>query len=1208
VVALLAFSALGVVTVATARPALAALGDMPIAQWNIRGAMTDGNDNNRWQSEIPPVLNGVGTGRRNDLLAVQESGPAQATWGAVTDVFHFPGCPDVSEYWWNRGSGSRTELYFVYWAQTDPGGNRNNLAIVSRNQAAAVLCIPNAIGTRPTIGIRVGDTWYFNIHAAAGGGNDAANLLAAIDAEVADLNNQNNTNYHWAALGDFNRSPQDLDAAIQGIGAGFRDELHIYDSDAATWLGSQQFPPSELDYMVANVEVDGLVGRRTRGATSDHALVEYMPFQLAAAAGNITLSDSVPGTNRTLDISGRSTADGTPVIDYHYHADDAWGANQQFSVVPVAGGALVVNVNSGKCIDVSSGRYSAPDPDTLDQWTCDGNPQAGAPEQLWSVNFTDHHWPGNLTIENNFYKTRLVTVLNSSLTDGARVGLQSPQTGNASLSQEWRPAVTIRALATDTPQPALPAMLSDPDPGPPPVDPSTASNPACRPDGMIPTPGVNTPYCLEYDQNGQERMGATHPRRVIGYFTGWRTGQNGQPAYLVGNIPWNDVTHINYAFAYVDASNQISVGPDGPDNPATGMQWPLTPGEGMDASLPYMGHFNLLTQYKQRHPRVKTLISVGGWAETGGYLDPTGSRVDAGGFYRMTNNADGSINQPAIDAFAASVVAFLRKYSFDGVDIDYEYPTALPDTGNPADRATANARRSGLTQGYAAVVKTLRENLDRAAAADEHYYLLSSAVSASGYLLRGMENFPGLPYLDYANLMSYDMHGSWNQYVGPNSPLYDDGNDAELAAAGIYSTPEYGQIGYFNDDWAYHYFRGALQAGRINLGIPYYTRGWQNVSGGTNGLWGTAPAIDQSQCPAGTGLTTPCGAGATGIDNVWHDSTSTGAEIPSGSNPLWHAKNLQNGVTGDYLASYGVNDTLYGSYTRSYDTTSQSAWLWNDSKHVFLSIEDEQSVDAKIAYVTSKGLGGVMLWELAGDYDYYQGSSEYFMGSSLTRRISAALASAGPYTGTRSGRSLPGQTIDVHLDPVNFPTDVADMYPMQPTLRVANDSGVALPQGTQLTFDMPTSTPSLFKDGAWQVMPGVVPGQTGGNVGGLQGDFHHLTITLGYCEDIPAGATRDIPIKYYLPATGPIDTLITIGGTAYGVTEENRQGTQQVTPTSAAGESCTAPAWDPNAIYNPSAQTTEQVTVSYGGHYWRALWWTQGDVPGSSSAWKDLNP
>src|SRR6188474_1171089 len=69
---------------------------------------------------------------------------------------------------------------------------------------------------------------------------------------------------------------------------------------------------------------------------------------------------------------------------------------------------------------------------------------------------------------------------------------------------------------------------------------------ACRPDGLYKTPGVTTPYCAAYDSNGRELLGTGHGRRVIGYFTGWRTGKDGTPSYLASNIPWTKVTHINY--------------------------------------------------------------------------------------------------------------------------------------------------------------------------------------------------------------------------------------------------------------------------------------------------------------------------------------------------------------------------------------------------------------------------------------------------------------------------------------------------------------------------------------------------------------------------------------------------------------------------------------------------------------------------------------
>ncbi|MCX4733373.1 chitinase C-terminal domain-containing protein [Streptomyces sp. NBC_01363] len=117
--------------------------------------------------------------------------------------------------------------------------------------------------------------------------------------------------------------------------------------------------------------------------------------------------------------------------------------------------------------------------------------------------------------------------------------------------------------------------------------PSAASDQeSCRPDGLYETPGAAVLYCSVYDTEGREKMDADHQRRVIGYFTGWRTGKDGKPTYLASDIPWDKVTHLNYAFAHVDGGNKISVGADGPDNASTGMTWPGVAGAEMDPDLP----------------------------------------------------------------------------------------------------------------------------------------------------------------------------------------------------------------------------------------------------------------------------------------------------------------------------------------------------------------------------------------------------------------------------------------------------------------------------------------------------------------------------------------------------------------------------------------------------------------------------------------------
>ncbi|WP_045477949.1 chitinase C-terminal domain-containing protein [Vibrio owensii] len=763
----------------------------------------------------------------------------------------------------------------------------------------------------------------------------------------------------------------------------------------------------------------------------------------------------------------------------------------------------------------------------------------------------------------------------------------------------------------------------------------------CRPDGLYQTAGVDVPYCTIYDEEGRELMGADHPRRVIGYFTSWRSGDDPQAAYLVKDIPWDQLTHINYAFVSIGSDGKVNVGDvTDPTNLATGKTWP---GVEVDPALGFKGHFGALATYKQKHD-VKTLISIGGWAETGGHFGADGNRVADGGFYTMTTNADGSINHAGIEKFATSAVEMMRTYKFDGLDIDYEYPTSMAGAGNPYDKDFMEPRRPYLWASYQELMKVLREKLDAASAQDGIHYMLTIAAPSSGYLLRGMETFDVTKYLDYVNIMTYDLHGAWNDHVGHNAALFDTGKDSELAQWNVYGTAAYGGIGYLNTDWAYHYFRGSMPAGRINIGVPYYTRGWQGVTGGDNGLWGRAALPNQSECAPGTGEgeKNNCGHGAIGIDNMWHDTDPKGNEMGAGSNPMWHAKNLEKGIWGSYAQAYGLDpvndpsDKFVGSYTRHYDDVAVAPWLWNAEKSVFLSTEDKASVEVKADYVIDKEIGGIMFWELAGDYNCYvldangnrttidateqacaAGNGEYHMGNTMTKAIYDKFKSATPYGNKIATGAIPTEAVDIAVSVGGF--KVGDQnYPINPKITFTNNTGQAIPGGTEFQFDIPVSAPDNAKDQSGGGLSVIASGHTrANNIGGLDGVMHRVSFSLPAWKDLPAGGTYELDMVYYLPISGPANYTVISGGKEFAFKFEQPDLPIGDLNSGTGGGGGTEPGTCDTAglvTYPDLPQTDWQGNPSHAnqgdkvihnGVVYQANWWTASE-PGSDGSWSTV--
>jgi cytolethal distending toxin subunit B len=190
---------------------------MVIVTWNMQGSSAATEV--KWQAGVANFFgNGV------DVACLQECGqyPPSASLqfgygnlnfvGAAANAANGPNAAgvlhgfSVSYYTW----GTPRTLKHILWMKTDPNSNRVNLAIVSRIAPTAFLgAAPGLNNGRPAIGMRITDpntnaTWdVFTLHAWSGGGNDAAGLLTNINTLAG---------VKWAALGDFNRIPGNLQA------------------------------------------------------------------------------------------------------------------------------------------------------------------------------------------------------------------------------------------------------------------------------------------------------------------------------------------------------------------------------------------------------------------------------------------------------------------------------------------------------------------------------------------------------------------------------------------------------------------------------------------------------------------------------------------------------------------------------------------------------------------------------------------------------------------------------------------------------------------------------------------------------------------------------------------------------------------------------------------------------------------------------------
>jgi len=354
---------------------------------------------------------------------------------------------------------------------------------------------------------------------------------------------------------------------------------------------------------------------------------------------------------------------------------------------------------------------------------------------------------------------------------------------------------------------------------------------------------------------------AGSPEKVIGaYYPGGSADR-----YPVARIPADRLTHLFYAFARIEGGRCVAKG---------------------DAA----NRFSELAALKRAHPKLRTLISIGGWT--------------ANGF------SDAALTARSREQFVSSCLALFferHKGSFDGIDIDWEYPVY----GGPEEVTSRPQDRRNMTL----LVREFRRRLDALGKQRGQHFLLTAALPAGRLQsagpfdpVRSFELDKLADALDFINLMTYDMGTTFSPVSAFNAPLRE-----------VDSDPMDPQLRRWNNAaGAVDYYRGhGVPAEKLVLGVPFYGRGFRVTTAANDGLY---------QPYSG-----PFGAGD------WRE-----IKRKLLADPHWE---------------------------QHWHPVAQAPWLFNRSERIFVSYEDPRSIAIRAEFAARSGLRGIFTWELTADDD-----------------------------------------------------------------------------------------------------------------------------------------------------------------------------------------------------------------------------------------------
>ncbi|ERL88103.1 hypothetical protein D910_05492 [Dendroctonus ponderosae] len=344
-------------------------------------------------------------------------------------------------------------------------------------------------------------------------------------------------------------------------------------------------------------------------------------------------------------------------------------------------------------------------------------------------------------------------------------------------------------------------------------------------------------------------------KNIYCYFESWTIYRPGNGKFDIENIDTSLCTHIAFTFLGVEEDGSLNI---------------LDPWESDPDGL---NGFQRLVNLKSQNSKLKVLASLGGWNE--------GSEKYSKVVADPTKRA----------VLVNAVLNFLGKYGFDGLDFDWEYPSRR-DSDDPEDKPN-----------FVLMLRELKT------AFKPYGYLLSAAVNSAKRNIDTSYDVPALSeILDFINVMAYDFHGAFDDYVGHHTLLYSSEIDA------LYNNSDWNI-----DDGVKYWISSGADPAKMNFGIATYAR------------------------------------------------TFTLADP---SNASLYANITEGGLAGPYTRSLGVLG--YNEICETYPNAEDIWDDVQKVPHLvigdqWIGYDNEKSIGIKVDYALEKNLGGFMVWSFDTD-------------------------------------------------------------------------------------------------------------------------------------------------------------------------------------------------------------------------------------------------